>query len=79
MNNVEPLWGESPAQLVREFVDTGGRAVIACVDISRLDASWLGRIIDDAFLEEIAVQGLIRAARTVNTTPSPFGGPVFAR
>jgi len=54
LEHVEPIWGEAPTQLVREFVRTGGRAVITCVDLSRLDSSWLGRIIDERFLDDIA-------------------------
>lgn len=54
LEHVEPLWGEAPAKLVREFVASGGRAVITCVDLSQLDASWLGRIIDDQFPAEIS-------------------------
>jgi len=39
---------------VHEFVETGGRAVVTCVDLSRLDASWLGRTVDERFVDEIA-------------------------
>jgi len=46
LEHVEPLWAEDPSRLVREFVEAGGRAVITCVDLGRLDSSWLGRIID---------------------------------
>ena len=53
LEHVEPIWGEPPAQLVREFVEAGGRAVVTCVDLSRLDPSWLGRIIDEEFLDAI--------------------------
>jgi uncharacterized protein (TIGR00290 family) len=53
LEHIEPLWGEAPDKLVREFVESGGRAVITCVDLSRLDNSWLGRIIDERFPDEI--------------------------
>jgi len=49
LEHVEPIWGEPPAQIVREFVQTGGRAVITCVDLSRLDSSWLGGSSTSAF------------------------------
>jgi diphthine-ammonia ligase len=55
--HVEPIWGESPRALLGEFVDMGGRAVITCVDLSRLPASWLGRIIDERFVAEIGSTG----------------------
>ena len=54
LEHVEPVWGDAPDALLREFVDGGGRAVITCVELRSLDASWLGRIIDPDFPEAIA-------------------------
>ena len=79
LEHAEPLWGESPAQLVREFVEAGGRAVITCVDRSRLDASWLGRIIDEAFLDEIGGTGADPCGENGEYHSFAFRGPVFAR
>jgi uncharacterized protein (TIGR00290 family) len=79
LEHIEPLWGEKPARLLSEFVETGGRAVITSIDLSRLDSSWLGRIIDERFADEIA---------STNTDPSgengeyhsfAFQGPLFTR
>ena len=53
LEHVEPIWSEPPAELLREYVESGGRAVVTCVDLARLDASWLGRVTDRRFLEEI--------------------------
>jgi uncharacterized protein (TIGR00290 family) len=78
LEHEEPLWGESPAQLVREFVDAGGRAVITCVDTSRLDASWLGRIVDEAFLDEIGSTGADPCGENGEYHSFAFRGPVFA-
>lgn len=39
---VQPLWGESTAALVREFLDRGGRARLTTVRSAHLDESWLG-------------------------------------
>jgi uncharacterized protein (TIGR00290 family) len=79
LEHAEPLWGESSAQLVREFVDAGGRAVITCVDMSRLDASWLGRIIDEAFLGEIGATGVDPCGENGEYHSFAFRGPVFTR
>ena len=79
LEHVEPLWGEPPGQLVREFVESGGRAVITCVDLSRLDQSWLGRIIDEAFLDEIRGTGADPCGEDGEYHSFAFQGPVFAR
>jgi uncharacterized protein (TIGR00290 family) len=79
LDHAEPLWGESSAQLLREFVDGGGRAVITCVDTSRLGGSWLGRIIDDAFIGEIGATGVDPCGENGEYHSFAFRGPVFTR
>ena len=79
LRHVEPLWAEEPAQLVREFVETGGRAVITCVDCARLDASWLGRIVDNSFIEEIGATGVDACGENGEYHSFAFQGPMFAR
>src|SRR6266542_3524743 len=54
IEHVEPLWGEEPAALLAEFVAIGGRAVVTCIETTKLDASWLGRVIDADFVRDIA-------------------------
>lgn len=50
---VFPLWGRDTTALAREFVDAGFRAVLVCVDPSKLDASFVGRTFDHEFLAEL--------------------------
>jgi len=77
LEHVEPIWGEPPAQIVREFVQTGGRAVITCVDLSRLDSSWLGRIIDERFLDDIAATQVDPCGENGEYHSFAFEGPAF--
>lgn len=77
LRHLEPLWGEPPAELVREFVETGGRAVITCVDTTRLDASWLGRVIDERFLQDIAATGIDACGENGEYHSFAFAGPEF--
>jgi len=48
-----PLWGRDTTDLVDSFLDAGFRARVACVDGSALDASFAGRELDRAFLEDL--------------------------
>jgi len=48
-----PLWGRNTADLVGSFLDADFRARVACVDGSALDASFAGRELDRAFLEDL--------------------------
>jgi uncharacterized protein (TIGR00290 family) len=79
LQHVEPLWAEEPAHLLREFVETGGRAVITCVESARLDASWLGRIIDERFADEIGATGVDHCGENGEYHSFAFQGPMFAR
>jgi diphthamide synthase (EF-2-diphthine--ammonia ligase) len=79
LEHVEPLWGDDPMALVEEFVATGGRAVVTCVDTERLDAAWLGRVVDEAFVREIAATPVDPCGENGEYHSFAFAGPAFAR
>jgi len=79
LEHVEPLWGEAPAVLLDEFVAGGGRAVVTCVDLERLEESWLGRVVDEAFAREIAELGVDPCGENGEYHSFAFAGPMFRR
>lgn len=48
-----PLWERDTDVLAKEFIGSGFRAIVACVDPQQLDPSFLGRDFDEAFLDEL--------------------------
>jgi uncharacterized protein (TIGR00290 family) len=40
---IEPIWGEPTSLMLREFLETGGEAMIVTARAGFLDSSWLGR------------------------------------
>jgi diphthine-ammonia ligase len=58
MTAVQPIWGEPTDRVVREFLDSGSRAVIVTARAEFLDRSWLGRTLDVAMLDELAALGV---------------------
>ncbi len=48
-----PLWSRPTDQLAREMVADGIRAVVTCVDPSKLSPAFVGREFDDAFLNDL--------------------------
>lgn len=78
LEHVEPLWGEPPPGLLDEFVRVGGRAVVTCVDLERLDASWLGRTVDESFVADIAGTGVDACGENGEYHSFAFAGPFFA-
>ncbi|HEY3126469.1 MAG TPA: diphthine--ammonia ligase [Candidatus Limnocylindria bacterium] len=77
LEHVEPLWGEEPAALLSEFVAIGGRAVLTCVETTKLDVSWLGRVIDADFVRDIAATGIDPCGENGEYHSFAFSGPFF--
>jgi diphthine-ammonia ligase len=57
----------------------GGRAVVTCVELAKLDESWLGRLIDERFASEIAKTGIDACGENGEYHSFAFAGPVFKR
>jgi uncharacterized protein (TIGR00290 family) len=79
LEHVEPIWGEPPQLLLDEFIASGGRAVITCVDLAKLDEAWLGRIIDERFASDIGATGADRCGENGEYHSFAFAGPVFRK
>ena len=77
LEHVEPIWGEPPADVLRENVVTGMRAVVTCVELAKLDESWLGRVIDDSFIDAIAETGVDPCGENGEYHSFAFAGPLF--
>jgi len=50
---VKPLWGRDPKQILSEFINEGFEAIIVKVKADLLGKEWVGRIIDEAFVEDL--------------------------
>lgn len=50
---VFPLWKRDTKALLNEFISLGFKAITVCVDGSKLDASFVGRIIDEDFIADL--------------------------
>jgi uncharacterized protein (TIGR00290 family) len=53
INAIFPIWGEDPNDLIHEFLQSGFKTVVTCIDSAKLDASFIGRVVDDSFLNEL--------------------------
>jgi uncharacterized protein (TIGR00290 family) len=77
LEHIEPIWGEPPRQLLKEFVESGGRAVVTCVDLAKLDETWLGRVIDETFVAEVETTGIDPCGENGEYHSFAFAGPAF--
>jgi uncharacterized protein (TIGR00290 family) len=53
IKGIFPLWGRDTAKLAQKFIDLGFKAIITCIDSKFLDESFVGRIYDEDFLQEL--------------------------
>ena len=79
LEHVEPIWGEPPQALLHEFISLGGRAVLTCIELAKLDESWLGRVTDETFASEIPMTGADPCGENGEYHSFAFDGPVFKR
>lgn len=48
-----PLWKKDTKTLIKTFIEKGFKAIIICINSSKLDASFVGREIDESFLADL--------------------------
>ncbi|TET85582.1 MAG: hypothetical protein E3J46_09385 [Desulfobacteraceae bacterium] len=53
MKAVFPLWKRNTANLTREFIDLGFKAIVTCVDSKYLDSSFAGKFIGNEFVSSL--------------------------
>ncbi len=76
LKGVYPIWARDTAELAREFLDLGFRAVLVCVDVEVLDASFAGRELDRALLAELPA-GVDPCGENGEFHTFVFDGPEF--
>ncbi len=78
MKGIFPLWGRKTAELSRQFVALGFQAVVTCVDTKKLDKKFIGRFIDDSFLDELP-PGVDPNGENGEFHSFVFAGPIFKK
>lgn len=53
LKGVFPLWNRPTKELIREFIALGFKTITTCVNEKYLDESFVGRIIDEDFLNDL--------------------------
>ena len=53
MKGIFPIWKRNTAVLAHEFIDSGFKAVITCIDSNHLDKTFIGSAFDEQFLSKL--------------------------
>jgi uncharacterized protein (TIGR00290 family) len=78
MSAVYPVWARDTRAFIGEFIDAGFKAVIVCVDLAVLDASFAGRPIDADLLAALPA-GVDPCGENGEFHTFVFDGPNFSR
>jgi uncharacterized protein (TIGR00290 family) len=76
MEAIFPLWDIDTRELAARFVREGFRAVTVCVDPKKLDRSFAGRELDEAFFDELPA-GVDPCGENGEFHTFVFDGPIF--
>ena len=76
MRGLFPLWLKDTQQLARDFIATGFRAILVCVDPRQIDPAFCGREFDESLLAELPASADPCGERGEFHT-FVFDGPIF--
>mgnify|MGYP000047008100 FL=1 len=73
-----PLWGEDRERLLKDFIKVGFRAILVTVNLKFLDERWLGREVNQEFIEDLKTLGGIDLCGEKGEYHTfVFDGPIF--
>jgi uncharacterized protein (TIGR00290 family) len=71
-----PLWGQTSSSLAQEIVSSGIKAKIVCVNLEKLDVSFLGREFDSGFINALPKE-IDPCGEHGEFYTCVYGGPLF--
>ena len=76
---VLPLWGSDREEVMEELISAGFEAVVVAVRKDALGPEWLGRGIDDRFVDELRGKGIDLCGEEGEYHTLVIDGPIFSR
>lgn len=76
MKGVFPLWKDNTSDLIREFLDSGFKTIVTCVNETYLDKSFAGRVIDQDFIKDLP-ENVDPCGENGEFHTFTFNGPIF--
>jgi uncharacterized protein (TIGR00290 family) len=74
---VEPLWGRKTEDIIREFLGLGFETIIASCDQKLIEKEWIGRKMDDAFIDYLKARNLDVCGESGEFHTFVTAGPLF--
>ena len=77
LKGVFPLWKISTKDLIQEFISLGFKTIVVCVNEKYLDKSFVGRIIDQDFINDLP-KNVDVCGENGEFHTFTFDGPIFS-
>lgn len=77
-NGVFPLWKVSTQNLIQEFIALGFKTIVVCVNERFLDKSFVGRVIDQDFINDLP-ENVNVCGENGEFHTFTFDGPIFSK
>lgn len=77
ITGVFPLWKKDTKTLLKEFLQLGFKAITVCVNAQLLDESFVGRILDESFINDLP-SGVDPCGENGEFHTFVFDGPIFS-
>ncbi len=77
ITGVFPLWKQNTSTLLKEFLSLGFKAITVCVNAKLLDASFVGRILDESFINDLP-ETVDPCGENGEFHTFVFDGPIFS-
>jgi uncharacterized protein (TIGR00290 family) len=74
----EPLWGEPPGKLVREFLVRGYAALLTCIEEARTNQTWLGVPLTEELVQAFEQAGIDPCGECGEYHTFVHAGPLFS-
>lgn len=75
---VFPLWKIPTRELIKEFMDLGFKTIVVCVNERFLDKSFVGRVIDQRFINDLP-KNVDVCGENGEFHTFTFDGPIFSK
>ncbi|OQX80631.1 MAG: ATP pyrophosphatase [Candidatus Omnitrophica bacterium 4484_70.1] len=75
-----PLWGKEREKLLKEFIETGFKAIVVAIDVDCLDKELLGERINEEFIQKLkAMKEIDLCGERGEYHTFVYGGPIFKK
>jgi uncharacterized protein (TIGR00290 family) len=76
---IEPLWGESTEEIIKNFINTGFKAIVVSCKADLFNKEFVGREINQTFLDELKVRNICPCGENGEFHTFVFDGPIFKK